>query len=106
MLYHSVSFQKGKPTLYFKYIMQIQFPPPYTANILTVLCTAFGSVTFPSVFWLCMLQLKTASDLKLYSSMSLSVMGTAIGCEYRCQIEMKCNTANDCKLAVNICSVH
>ena len=66
--------------------MQIQFPPPYTANILTVLCTAFGSVTFPSVFWLSMLQLKTASDLKLYSSMSLSDIGADVGCDNHYQI--------------------
>ena len=25
----------------------------YTANILTILSTAFGSVTFPTVIWLC-----------------------------------------------------
>ena len=57
-----------------------------TANILTVLSTAFGSVTFPTVIWLCMLPPKTAIDLKLYSSMSLSVMGTAVGCDHYCQI--------------------
>ena len=49
---------------------------PYTANILTVISTAFGSGTFPTEIWLCMLQPKTAIDLKLYSSMSLSAMGT------------------------------
>ena len=58
----------------------------YTANILTVLSTAFGSVTFPTVIWLCMLQPKTAIDHKLYFSMSLSVMGTAVGCDNHCQI--------------------
>ena len=58
----------------------------YTANILTVLSTAFGSVTFPTVIWLCMLLPKTAIDLKLYSSMSLSVTGTAVGCDHYCQI--------------------
>ena len=58
----------------------------YTANILTVLSTAFGSVTFPTVIWLCMLQPKTAIDLKLYSSMSLSVMGIAVDCDDHCQI--------------------
>ena len=58
----------------------------YTANILTVLSTAFGSVTFPTVIWLCMLQSKTAIDHKLYSSTSLSVMGTVIGCDNHCQI--------------------
>ena len=51
----------------------------YTVNILTVLSTAFGIVTFPTVIWLCMLLPKTAIDLKLHLSMSLSVMGTAIG---------------------------
>ena len=58
----------------------------FTANILTVLSTAFGSVTFPIVVWLCMLPPKTAIDLKLYSSMSLSVTGTAVGCDNNCQI--------------------
>ena len=58
----------------------------HTANILTVLSTAFGSVTFPTVIWLCMLPPKTAIDLKLYSSMSLSVTGTAVGCDHYCQI--------------------
>ena len=57
-----------------------------TANILTVLSTAFGSVTFPTVFWLLVLQPKTAIDLKLYSSMSLSVIDTAVGCDDYCQI--------------------
>jgi len=33
-----------------------------------------------------MLQPKLAIDLKLYSSMSLSVMGTAVGCDNYCQI--------------------
>ena len=51
----------------------------YTANIFKVVSTAFGSVTFPTVLWLCMLQPKTAIDLKLYASMPLSVVGTAIG---------------------------
>ena len=58
----------------------------YTANILTVLSTAFGSVTFPTVIWLCMFPPKTAIDLKLYSSMSLTVIGTAVGCDNHCQI--------------------
>jgi len=58
----------------------------HTANILTVLSTAFGSVTFPTVICLCMLQSKTANDGKLYSSISLSVMGTAVGCDNHCQI--------------------
>ena len=62
------------------------FNEAYTANILTVLSTAFGRVTFPTVILLCMLQPKTAIDHKLYSSMSLSVMGTAVGCDHHCQI--------------------
>ena len=36
----------------------------YTANILTVLSTAFGSVTFLTVIWLCMLQPKMISNCK------------------------------------------
>ena len=59
---------------------------PYTANTLTVLSTAFGSFTFPTVIWLCMLQSKTAIDHKLYSSMSLSIMDTVVGCDKHCQI--------------------
>ena len=66
--------------------MSIDSTLHYTANILTVLCTAFVSVTFPTVIWLCILLPKTAIDLKLYSSMSLSVMGTAVGCDNHCQI--------------------
>ena len=58
----------------------------YIANILTVLSTTFGSVTFPAVIWLCMLQPKTAIDLKLYSLMSLSVMMTVVGCDGQCHI--------------------
>ena len=58
----------------------------YTANIMAVLSTAFGSVTFPTVILLSMLQPKTAIDLKLYSSASLSVIGTAVGCDNHCQI--------------------
>ena len=53
----------------------------YTANILIVLSKAFGSVTFPTVIWLWMLQPKTKINLKLYSSMPLSVTGTVIGCD-------------------------
>ena len=52
-----------------------------TANILLVLSTAFGSVTFLTVILPCMLLPKIAIDLKLYSSMSASVMGTAVGCD-------------------------
>ena len=58
----------------------------YTTNNLTVLSTAFGSVKFPAVILLCVLQPKTTIDLKLYSSMSLSVIDTIIGCDNYCQI--------------------
>jgi len=57
-----------------------------TENILTVISTAFGSVMFPTVIWLRMLQPKLVIDPKLYLSMSLSVMGTAVGCDNYCQI--------------------
>ena len=57
-----------------------------TVNILIVLSTAFGSVTFPTVIWLCMLPPKKAIDLKLYSLMSFSATGTAVGCDHYCQI--------------------
>ena len=50
----------------------------YTANILTVLSTAFGIVMFPTVIWLCMLLPKAVIDIKLHSSTSLSVMGAAV----------------------------
>ena len=60
------------------------FVPKYTANILTVLSTAFGSVAFPTVIWLCMLQPKTAIDLKLYF-----LMGTVVGCDNHCQITVE-----------------
>ena len=76
----------------------------YTANILTVLRTAFCSVTFLTVIRSYMIQSKTVFNLKLYSSMSASVICTAIGCDNHCQITVG-NTANDYKLAVNICSV-
>jgi len=60
-----------------------------TANILNLFITAFDSVTFPIVIWLYMLQPKTAIDLKLYSSMSLSVMVTAVSCDNHCQITVE-----------------
>ena len=59
---------------------------PNTANILTALSTAFGSVKFPTAIWLCMLQSKTAIDHKLYSSTSRSVIGTVFGRDNHCQI--------------------
>ena len=58
----------------------------YTANILTVLSTAFCSVTFTTVILLNTLQPKIAIDLKLYSSMSVNVMCTVIVCNNHCQI--------------------
>ena len=58
----------------------------YTANILTVLSTAFGSVTCATVIWLYISQPKIAIDLKLYSSVSLNVMCTVIGCYNHCLI--------------------
>ena len=60
----------------------------YTANILTVLSTAFGSVTCATVIWLHILQPKIAIDLKLYSSVSLNVMCTVIACNSHCQITL------------------
>ena len=48
----------------------------HTANILTVLSTASGSVTCATVIWLYKLQPKIEIDLKLYSSVSLNVMYT------------------------------
>ena len=53
---------------------------------MNVLSAAFGNVTFPTVMWLCMLQPKTAIDIKLYTLMSLSVRGTTVGCDNDCQI--------------------
>ena len=58
----------------------------YTANILTVLGTAFGSVTCATVIWLCILQSKIAIDLILYSSMSVNVMCTVVVCDHHRQI--------------------
>ena len=45
----------------------------YTANILTVLSTAFGSTTCATVILMHILQPKIANNLKLYSSVSLPV---------------------------------
>ena len=74
----------------------------HTANILTVLSTAFGSVTFPTVIWLHILQPNIALSLKLYSSKSVTVMCTTNGCTkysfWQCYV-------SHCNLAVNICSV-
>ena len=60
----------------------------HTANILTVISTAFGSVTCATVIWLCILQPKIAIDLKLHSSMSARVMVTAVCCDNLCQIRV------------------
>ena len=62
------------------------WPFLYTANILTVLSSAFGSVTFPTVIWLYIVQSKTVFDLKRYSSISVIVICTVIGCNNQCQI--------------------
>ena len=61
----------------------------HTANIVAVLSIAFSSVTFPTIIWPCILQPKTAIDLKLYSSMPLSVIGTAVDCDNYCQIAVR-----------------
>ena len=53
---------------------------------MTVLSTAFGSVTCATVIWLHMLQNKIAIDLKLYSSVSLNVMCTVIAYNSHSQI--------------------
>ena len=60
----------------------------YTANILTVLSTAFGSVTWATVIWLHISQSKIAIDIKLYSSVSLNVMSTVVACNNHCQITL------------------
>ena len=58
----------------------------YTANILTVLSTAFGSVTCATVIWLHILKPKIAIDFKLYSSVSLNVIYSVVACNNHCQI--------------------
>ena len=58
----------------------------YTANILTVLSTAFGSVTCATVIWLHVLEPKIAIGLKLYSSVSLNLMCAVTPCNNHCQI--------------------
>ena len=58
----------------------------YTANTLTVLSTAFGSVACATVIWLHILQPRIAVNLKLYSLVSLNVMCTVIACNSHCQI--------------------
>ena len=60
-------------------IMIIDHHNPYTANVLTALSTAFGSVMFLTVIWLYRVQSKTVINLNLYSSMSVGVICTAIG---------------------------
>ena len=67
--------------------MQIRAPKTtayYTANILTVLCTAFGSVTCATLIWLHILQPKIAIDFKLYSSGSLNVICTDVDRKNHC----------------------
>ena len=58
----------------------------YTANILSVLNTAFGSVTCATVIMLHILQPEIAIDLILYFSMSVNVMCTVVVCDNHCQI--------------------
>ena len=58
----------------------------YTANILTVLSTAFGSFTCATAILLHKLQPKIAIDFKLYSSVSLNVIFTVVDCNNHCQI--------------------
>ena len=58
----------------------------HTANISTVLSTAFGSVTCATAIWLYILQPKIAIDLKLHSSVSLNVMCTVVDCNNHRQI--------------------
>ena len=69
-----------------KQIRYVLIKVTYTANILTVLSTTFGSVTFPTVIWLHILQPNIALSLKLYSSKSVTVMCTANGCDNPSQI--------------------
>ena len=58
----------------------------YDVNILIVFSTDFGSVAIPTVTWLYIEQSKTVFNLKLYSSMSVSVICTAIDCNNHCQV--------------------
>ena len=92
---NSTAVCKRQPIIYTLELIQ-----GHTANILTVLSTAFGSVTFRTVIWLCVLQPKIAIDLKLYSSVSLSVVGTAVGCANHCQITViQCRESSEDALA-------
>ena len=76
-------------------------------KFLNVFSTAYGSVTFPTVIWLCMLQPEPAIYLKLYSSESMSVMVTAIGCDNNWQITVRTVTQPmTFDLTVHIFSVH
>ena len=83
--HHSASSSNcSNPRIINKIIPRI--PKSYTANILTVLSTDFGSVTCATVIWLHILQPKIAIDLKLYSSVSLNVMSIVVACNNHCQI--------------------
>ena len=75
-----------QPEKYLYLVCKGQNSTLHTANILTVLSTAFGSVTFPTVIWLHILQPNIALSLKLYSSKSVTVMCTANGCDNPSQI--------------------
>ena len=58
----------------------------YTANILTVHSTAFGSVACATVIFLHISKSKIAIDIKLYSLVSLNVMSAVGACNNQCQI--------------------
>ena len=58
----------------------------YTASILIVHSTAFGSVTCATVIWLHILQPKIVIGFKLHSSVSLNVICTVVDCNNHCQI--------------------
>ena len=58
----------------------------HTANMLTVLSTAFVSITCATAIWLYILQPEMAIDLKLYSSVSSNVICTIVDCNNHCQI--------------------
>ena len=70
-----------------------------------VFSTAFGNVISATVIWLYMPRPKIAIDLKLYSSVSLNITCTVVGCDNHPNYNGTRNTANDCKLAVDVCSV-
>ena len=60
----------------------------YTANILTVISRAFGSVICATVIWLHKSQPKVAIDLKLCSSVLLNIIFTVVACNNHYQITL------------------